>query len=75
MGVARQRRERRMAVFDDAYTMWAESRSAQARAAPVNEVVRMVDGYRTRYCGWNARHYYTRYRRGCQYRSNTPQKR
>ena len=33
-------------------------------AAPVDEVMRMVDEYRTRYCGWNVRHYYTRYRRG-----------
>ena len=36
---------------------------ASHRAAPVDEVVRMVDRYRTRYAGWNARHFYTRYRR------------
>jgi len=107
MGVARQRRERRMAVFNDAHTMWTESRPAQARAAevlgvcdrafrrwvarrreeaaedgdiealrdrrldrashraaPVDEVLRMVDGHRTRYCGWNVRHCHTRHRRG-----------
>ncbi len=107
MGVARQGQERRMAVFSDAYTMWTESRSAQAqaaellgvcertfrrwvarrrdgaaedgdiealrdrrlerashRAAPADEVARMVDGHRTRYCGWNVRHCHTRYRRG-----------
>ena len=37
---------------------------ASHRAAPVDEVMRMVDEYRTRYCGWNVRHYHTRYRRG-----------
>ena len=107
MGVAKRRQDRRFEVFNDAYTMWTESRLTQAqaaellgvcdrtfrrwvakhreeaaedgdiealrdrrlerashRAAPVDEVLRMVDGHRTRYCGWNVRHYYTRYRRG-----------
>ena len=36
---------------------------ASHRAAPVGEVMRMVDRYRTRYAGWNVRHFYTRYRR------------
>lgn len=36
---------------------------ASRRAAPVDEVMRMVDRYRTRYAGWNVRHFYTRYRR------------
>lgn len=36
---------------------------ASHRAAPVDEVMRMVDRYRTRYAGWNVRHFYTRYRR------------
>ena len=31
---------------------------ASHRAAPVDEVMRMVDRYRTRHEGWNIRHYY-----------------
>ena len=107
MGVARRKQDRRLAVFEDTYSMWTERRLTQAQAAevlgvcertfrrwveryreeesegggvealrdrrvsrashlaaPVDEVMRMVDEYRTRYCGWNVRHYYTRYRRG-----------
>ena len=36
---------------------------ASHRAAPVDEVMRMVDRYRTRHEGWNIRHYYSWYRR------------
>ena len=36
---------------------------ASHRAAPVDEVLRMVDRYRTRHDGWNVRHYYSFYRR------------
>ena len=36
---------------------------ASHRAAPVDEVMRMVDRYRTRHEGWNVRHYYSWYRR------------
>ena len=36
--------------------------SASQRAAPVDEAMRTVDEYRTKYCGWNVRHYYARYR-------------
>ena len=38
------------------------SRASQ-RAAPVDEVMRMVDRYRTRHEGWNVRHFYSWYRR------------
>ncbi|MGH8378352.1 MAG: ISNCY family transposase [Gammaproteobacteria bacterium] len=34
---------------------------ASARRAPVDEVVRMVELYRSRYTGWNVRHFYGRY--------------
>ena len=106
MGVAQQKQDRRLEVFEDLYTMWTERCLTQAqaaaalgvcdrtfrrwaerhreesaeeggvealrdrrlvrashRAAPVDEVMRMVDEYRSRYFGWNVRHYYTRYRR------------
>ena len=36
---------------------------ASHRAAPVDEVMRMVDRYRTRHEGWNVRHFYSWYRR------------
>ena len=36
---------------------------ASRRAAPVDEVMRMVDRYRTRHEGWNVRHFYSWYRR------------
>ena len=36
---------------------------ASHRAAPVDEVMRMVDRYRTRHEGGNIRHYYSWYRR------------
>ena len=36
---------------------------ASHRAAPVDEVMRMVDRYRTRHEGWNVRPYYAFYRR------------
>ncbi len=36
---------------------------ASHRTAPVDEVMRMVDRYRTRYAGWNVRHFYAWYRR------------
>lgn len=52
-----------MAVFEDAYTLWTERRLTQAEAAPVDEVMRMVDRYRTRHAGWNVRHYYSFCRR------------
>ena len=34
------------------------------RRAPVDEVIRMVDRYRTRHEGWTVKHYYAWYRRG-----------
>lgn len=33
------------------------------RKAPVDEVVRLVDRYRSRHTGWNAKHFYAWYRR------------
>jgi len=33
------------------------------RRAPVDEVVRLVDGYRKRHEGWNAKHFYAWYKR------------
>ena len=36
---------------------------ASHRAAPVDEVMRMVDRYRRRHEGWNVRHFYSWYRR------------
>ena len=101
MGIVQVNQDRRMAVFEDAYTLWTERRLTQAeaaqllgvcertfrrqveryesdgieglrdrrvlrashRAAPVDEVMRMVDRYRTRHEGWNVRHYYAFYRR------------
>ncbi len=36
---------------------------ASHRAAPVDEVMRMVNRYRTPHEGWNIRHYYSWYRR------------
>ena len=36
---------------------------ASHRAAPVDEVMRMVDRYRTRHEGWSVRHFYAWYRR------------
>ena len=44
---------------------------ASHRAAPVDEVMRMVDRYRTRHEGWNIRHYYSWYRREGGRRSYT----
>ena len=44
---------------------------ASRRAAPVDEVMRMVDRYRTRHEGWNIRHYYAWYRREGGTRSYT----
>ena len=44
---------------------------ASHRAAPVDEVMRMVDRYRTRHEGWNLRHYYSWYRREGGQRSYT----
>ena len=44
---------------------------ASHRAAPVDEVMRMVDRYRTRHEGWNIRHYYSWYRRAGGWRSYT----
>ncbi|WP_446830092.1 helix-turn-helix domain-containing protein [Candidatus Foliamicus sp.] len=44
---------------------------ASGRAAPVDEVMRMVDRYRTRHAGWNMRHYYAWYRRAGAQRSYT----
>ena len=44
---------------------------ASHRAAPVDEVMRMVDRYRTRHEGWNIRHYYSWYRREGGQRSYT----
>ena len=44
---------------------------ASHRAAPVDEVMRMVDRYRTRHVGWNMRHYYAWYRREGGQRSYT----
>lgn len=43
----------------------ADRRLTQAshRRAPVDEVMRMVQGYRSRHLGWNAKHYYAWYRR------------
>ena len=101
MGIVQVNQDRRMAVFEDAYTLWTERRLTQLeaaqllgvcdrtfrrqieryesdgieglrdrrvsrashRAAPVDEVMRMVDRYRTRHAGWNVRHYYAFYRR------------
>ena len=37
---------------------------ASHRAAPVDEVMRMVDRYQSDHDGWNARHYYSWCRRG-----------
>ena len=34
------------------------------RRAPVDEVMRMVDRYRSRHDGWSVKHYYAWYRRG-----------
>ena len=36
---------------------------ASHRAAPVDEVMRMVDRYRTRHEGWSVRHFYSWHRR------------
>ena len=36
---------------------------ASHRAAPLDEVMRMVDRYRTRHEGWSVRHFYAWYRR------------
>ena len=36
---------------------------ASHRRAPVDEVLRMTDRYRSRYMGWSAKHFYARYRR------------
>lgn len=41
------------------------------RRAPVDEVVRLVDGYRKRYDGWNAKHFYAWYKRDGGERSYT----
>ena len=42
-----------------------------ARLAPVDEAMRMVETYRDRYPGWNARHFYGRYRADGGQRSYT----
>jgi len=44
---------------------------ASARKAPVDEVMAMVDRYRARHKGWNAKHYYSWYRRDGGQRSYT----
>ena len=110
MGVARQKQNRRLEMFEEVYEMWQGRRltqeqaaellgvcdrtfrrwveryhegesdglealrdrrlsSASHRAAPVDEVMRMVDSYREHYQGWNVRHYYERYRRAGGQRS------
>jgi transposase len=35
---------------------------ASFRRAPVDEVMEVIEGYRSRYLGWNVRHYYKSYR-------------
>lgn len=42
-----------------------------ARKAPVDEVLALCDRYRSRHIGWNARHFYTWYRKGGGRRSYT----
>ena len=42
---------------------------ASHRAGPEDEVMRMVDRYRTRHAGWNVKHYYPFYRREGEMRS------
>lgn len=34
-----------------------------AKKAPLHEVLRLQEDYRTRYFGWNVKHYYSKYRR------------
>lgn len=41
------------------------------RRAPVDEVMRVVDQYRTRHVGWNAKHFYAWYRKESGSRSYT----
>jgi transposase len=44
---------------------------ASHRRAPVDEVIRMLDQYRSRHVGWSAKHYYAWYRRDGGSRSYT----
>jgi transposase len=44
---------------------------ASCRRAPVDEVMRLTDQYRSRYMGWNAKHYYSWYCRNGGSRSYT----
>jgi transposase len=44
---------------------------ASYRLAPVDEVMGLIDDYRSRYRGWNVRHYYRYYREGGGERSYT----
>lgn len=44
---------------------------ASHRCAPVDEVMRMAEQYRTRHCGWNVRHFYSFYKRDGGSRSYT----
>jgi len=44
---------------------------ASHRCAPVDEVMRLTEQYRSRYSGWNARHFHTWYRRDGGTRSYT----
>jgi transposase len=44
---------------------------ASYRLAPVDEVMGLIDEYRSRYRGWNVRHYYRYYREGGGERSYT----
>jgi hypothetical protein len=44
---------------------------ASARRAPVDEVMALLEGYRTRHSGWNVKHFYSWYRRDGGRRSYT----
>ena len=44
---------------------------ASHRAAPVDEVMQMTEQYRTRYRGWNVKHYYSFYKKDGGRRSYT----
>ena len=63
--VARYEQEGIEGLYDKRITQ------ASHRAAPVDEVIRMTEQYRTRYHGWNVRHYYSFYQKKGGHRSYT----
>ena len=68
--------------FEEAYSGWNEGRLAQFsnRRKPVDEVMALMERYRSRHSGWNVKHFHSWYKpkaahaatRGSKSACNTP---